>query len=267
MKIGFSTANYFAELNTEESLDLYGQLGVQTCEVFLNTFSETTPEFIRKLNEVKANYDLSVNSVHFMSAVMEPCLFDRHLRRRQDFFALFDQSLDCIKALGSDIYTFHGIPKTMVGDRFAEVVAIYDELAKRAWAKGVRLAQENVAYLAAGDLSFLKELKEAMTEPLFYTLDVKQARRAKQDISQMISFMGDRLVNVHISDAKKGHLCLNPGDGDENFLVLFEKLKAVQYQGNVIIELYRENFKDDQDLLKGQNIIADTLQFAGFHRS
>ena len=50
MAIGISTSCLYPQA-TEEALETLGKMGVRTCEVFLNTISETTPEFIKILNK------------------------------------------------------------------------------------------------------------------------------------------------------------------------------------------------------------------------
>lgn len=264
MKIGFSTANYFPELSTEDAISHYGDLGVEILEVFLNTYSEMTPDYMDLLNQRLQARGVRVQSVHVMSMFMEPCLFDRLERRRQDFLDLFENTLDCLVSLGCNVHTFHGPPKNMVVQAgMAHIAACYDDLVRRARAKGVRIAQENVAYLASGELTFLQELRAAMREPLHYTFDIKQAVRSGLSPMEVVEVMGDKIINLHINDHDEAGTCLLPGRGRFDYEKLFSKLKELNYQGGAIIELYRENFADGAELMATRQRLIEIAGRAG----
>lgn len=104
MKIGLSTANYFPEMNTEDMIDHYGALGIDSVEIFLNTYSEMEEGFIAMLRDRCDRYGITVNSVHVMSMIMEPCLFDLLPRRRQDFEAVPEYPPVCPRAGERHLY-------------------------------------------------------------------------------------------------------------------------------------------------------------------
>lgn len=258
MRIGLSTANFFPEYNTEDMITRYGEWGVTSVEVFLNTFSEMRPEFIRLLRDRCEAHGIAVHSVHVMSAVMEPCLFDLLERRRQDFLAIFRETLQCVRGLGADIYTFHGPPLYMAEPSFHDHLArCYDELYELAEAAGVRLAQENVGYLPSGQPEFIRAMKDRMNHRMLHTFDIKQAVRAGVDPFAYLELVGPDLVNVHLNDHDRDHSCLLPGAGSFDFPRLFGQLKDLGYQGNAILELYRHNFQDERDLLEACRRLAD----------
>lgn len=258
MKIGLSTANFFPEHNTEDMIELYGRAGVESVEIFLNTFSELEEDFIGLLKERCGNYGITVNSVHVMSMVMEPCLFDLLERRRRDFLKIFRRTLSCIRELGCDIYTFHGVPKGMADPRHhAHLAQCYDELCAMAEEAGVRLAQENVAYLASGDPAFVLEMKGRMRHRLYHTLDIKQCVRAGIDPYRYLEAVGDDLINVHLNDHDADRHCLLPGEGTFDFDGFFSALTAIGYQGNGILELYRNNFNDEKELYRARRALQN----------
>lgn len=264
MKIGLSTANFFPDHNTEDMIDLYGKAGVDSVEIFLNTFSELEEDFIRLLKERCTAYGITVNSVHVMSMVMEPCLFDLLERRRQDFLKIFQRTLACIRELGCDIYTFHGVPKGMADPRhYAHLARCYDELCSLAEGYGVRLAQENVAYLASGDPQFILEMKRRMDNRLYHTLDIKQCVRAGIDPYVYLDAVAPDLVNVHLNDHDAAHHCLLPGEGTFDFDVFFSKLRDIGYQGNGILELYRNNFNDEKELFRARRALQSQAKKNG----
>lgn len=264
MKIGLSTANYFPEVDTEDMIDLYGRNGVETVEIFLNTFSEMTEEFMEVLNRRLDQYGMTVNSVHAMSTMIEPCLFDRHHRRRQDYLDIYRNTLKCVNALGSDIYTFHG-PLDMMdrADQYDHLAACYDVLYELAEDAGVRLAQENAAHHAAKSPEFIRAMKERMDRRMLHTFDIKQAVRAGVDPYEYLAVVSDDLVNVHLNDHNEEHFCLIPGGGSFDFSLFFSRLRELGYEGNGILELYRHNFKGEGDLMAARQKLENDARGSG----
>ena len=74
MKIGISTATYFEKLPTEETFPYIKAAGADVAEVFMNTFSEYTPEFGRILKKNADNAGVAVYSVHASNLNYEPNL-------------------------------------------------------------------------------------------------------------------------------------------------------------------------------------------------
>lgn len=70
MRLGISTATYFSKLVTEESFGQIEKLGLKTCEVFLTTFYEYTPQFGGLLAEKSKGLD--IYSVHALTNQFEP---------------------------------------------------------------------------------------------------------------------------------------------------------------------------------------------------
>lgn len=257
MKIGLSTANFFPEIDTEEMIDLYGGNGIKTLEVFLNTYSEMTPEYIKALKARIDRHGVSVNSVHVMSIALEPCLFDLHERRRQDFLEIYRRTLACVRELDCAIYTFHGPPVNMTLPVYHDHIArCYDVLYELAGEAGVCLAQENVAYLASGKPEFILAMKERMKERMLHTFDIKQAVKAGLDPFDYLEVIKGDLVNVHLNDHDTGHHCLLPGRGTFDFDRFFAVLAEAGYRGNGILELYRHNFNDIKDLISARAALA-----------
>ena len=264
MKIGLSTANYFPEIDTEDMIDLYGKNGVDTVEVFLNTYSEMTEDFIKKLKERIDTYGITVNSVHVMSMVIEPCLFDLHYRRRTDFLEIYKRTLQCIRELDSSIYTFHGPPVNMALPQYYDHIAnCYDVLYELAGEAGVGLAQENVAYLASGQPEFILEMKDRMKQRMFHTFDIKQAVKAGIDPYRYLEVIGPDLVNIHLNDNDATNHCLLPGTGSFDFDRFFAHLAKIGYGGNGIIELYRHNFNTEKDLVNARLALIRQAQKNG----
>ena len=63
--------------------------------------------------------------------------------------------------------------------------------------------------------------------------------------------MGSHISHVHISDHNEQYDCLVPGDGSSDFGQIFSHLSSFDYDGAIVIELYRKNYKSPEDLIKG----------------
>lgn len=72
--------------------------------------------------------------------------------------------------------------------------------------------------------------------------------------------MGPALAHVHISDNAPGRDCLPPGQGSFDFPRLFAQLRELSYQGAVILELYRNNFKDPEELVRSVALLRELCQ-------
>ena len=106
MRTGISTASLFMRQYNEDAVQTINRLGVKTCEIFLETFSEYTRAYGELLNERKGN--LSVNSVHLFTTNLEPQLFSENERTRKDAFYFLGEAMNAANALGAKYYTFHG---------------------------------------------------------------------------------------------------------------------------------------------------------------
>ncbi len=256
MRIGISTANFYPDVNTEDVVDLYSAIGVDTVETFLNTFSEMQEDYAKALREKCDKLGIKVNSIHVMSSVMEPSLFDRQKRRRDDFVEIFKMSVKAAKILGTNIYTFHG-PTIWMGDQLPieHIADCYDRIVYEGLSQGVYVAQENVAYQAAGNPDWLERLLDKVRCEMKFTFDIKQARRAGRNPEEFYRIMGKNIINVHLNDNNAEEVCLLPGKGTYDFGGFFARLDAMGYGGNGIIEVYRDNFTRENELKQAYQLL------------
>ena len=64
-----------------------------------------------------------------------------------------------------------------------------------------------------------------------------------------IDSVGDKIDHLHLSDYNEFSDCLPPLEGKENYPQLINALRAKGYSGDFIIELYRKNFDDSQQIV------------------
>lgn len=258
MDIGLSSACFYPNLHTENSIQVMKELGFNYGEIFLNTPSEYEKEFLKVLIEKKEIYDFNINSVHAFSGSFEPYLFDKYDRRRNDMLEYFKKVCAAAKILGANCYTFHGM-------RYADfkgldtkfIIDIYNELSYIALEAGIKLAQENVSWCMSSDLKFLTMLARECRYPIYFTLDLKQACKANISIEKYINVMGSNIVNLHINDRDDSSPCLLPGKGNLNYEDIASKLKNVNYSGKGIIEVYSNNYSNYEELTGVKDFVSE----------
>lgn len=256
MDFGISTSCLYPQ-NTESALETLGKLGVKTCEIFLNSISETTPQFAKTVNRIKEHYGMNIVSVHPFSSFSETyMLFSEYKRRFYDVFDFYKRCFEFTNLIEADITIIHGsllpakISRTEYFERFAKLVQGGREF-------GVRVCQENVFNHLSESPDFLKEMKTFLGKDFKMVFDIKQAVKSGFSPLCFANEFKDSIVHVHASDHCGNEHCLPPSKGDFDFKKLFEILKSANYDGSYIIELYRSNFGDPQELCDALEYLAN----------
>lgn len=259
MDIGISTACFYPEVLTEDSIKIIAGLGFKTIEVFLETKSEYEGDYCKGLRANVDRYGLNVHSVHSFAAQHEPFLFDKYQRRKKDALDVFLKVIKGAEILKAKHVTFHGPPRKKIGIEASWIVDIaseMDNLAEIAAGHNLSLAWENVYWCLSHDPGLMQRVMEhTKNKNINFTLDLKQANRSQVDIEHYIKVMGKRLVTVHINDFSPDSICLLPGRGQMDYSALFRNLRGQGYNGPFIIEVYRDNFKDYDELAVARNFL------------
>lgn len=239
MKTGISTASLYLRKETEDAVSLIKELGADCVEIFYQTFYEYRPEFSKALSD-KSN-GIEVSSVHNNTFHIDNALFSRSRRTRGDGFYWLDQVMRSARLLGCKSYSFHGkADKTAGIERVEEYLRAAVEFCAR---YGVKLCLENVAWCIYNKPGIFTQLKQRIPE-LCGVFDIKQARRSNYPYKEYIEDMKESISHVHLSDVDKdGKMCL-PGKGTTNFTEVLKRLKGAGFDGNVIIEVYNEDYSD-----------------------
>lgn len=257
MLTGISTASLFGRFHTEDGLEFLSKNGVQTAEVFLESYSEYTKKFGKILNKVKGQ--TSIHSIHTLTTQFEPQLYSLNDRAMADSFCLLEDTLKCAKEMGAKYYTFHGVARlkrTPITINFDRVAKYTQKIIDLCGKYGVSLAYENVHWAYYNYVGFFNELR-SRTYGLKGTLDIKQARQSNVDYRDLITEMGKDIVTVHLSDInEQGKMCL-PGKGTTDFNELFSRLKDVGFDGALLLEVYQSDFTDVKELFNSLDYIND----------
>ena len=121
------------------------------------------------------------------------------------------------------------------------------------------LAYENVHWCYYNYIGFFTELKKRVPD-LKGTLDIKQARQSGIDYREFLNEMGSDIVTVHLSDIdNNGKMCL-PGRGTFDFDQLFTLLKEVGFDGALLIEVYKNDFENIDELIQSYNFIKNKAE-------
>lgn len=256
MAFGISTSCLYPQ-ETEKSLIQLADLGVKTCEVFLNSPSETTLEFAEILNKISAEYGIKIVSVHPFSSFAETyMLFSEYQRRFDDMLDFYKRNFEVTAAAGAKISVIHGslLPAKISENEYFERFINLSETGK---AFGVTVAQENVNRHFSENPDFLKKMRAALGEDFKLVFDVKQAVRAGYSPLEFAKEFKEDIIHIHLSDHNEKHDCLPPALGSFDFKALFSVMESANYTGDYIIELYRAGFGDISDLKKSLNYLEN----------
>ncbi len=259
MKVGLSTAAFYGRWETEEAAAEMAKLKLDCAEVFLQTQSEYTTDFGAK---VRRNLgEIPCTSIHPLGTPFENALIARSPRQRQDARDVLRRVMDAGAALGAKIYVHHGrhsprcevLPWDM--GRNTEMIAI---IAEEGAPRGITASWENVCWCQLTTPQRVLEAKRLLPDVRF-TLDIKQAMKAGCDPVEFVLAMGENLCNVHICDWNEaGKLCL-PGEGAFDFVRFTCALRAVNYDGPVILEPYLALIESDEGLARSIAFIKDIM--------
>lgn len=258
MKTGISTASLFLRQSTEDAAVTIKNMGAACAEVFLQTFYEYRPEFSKVL--APKLQGLEVNSVHALAGNFESQLFSPSRRQRGDGFYWLDQLMRSAQLLNCKKYTFHGMvnAKDLIFRDFGAVAAVIGEASAFCARYGVRLCLENVVWSTYNRPGVFREIKRRCPE-LSGVFDIKQARRSGYPWQMYVNEMSGAISHVHLSDVdEEGKICL-PGRGVYDFAEIISRLKDAGFDGNVIIEVYQDNYGDPEELKQSLDYLDEII--------
>ncbi|XOQ44533.1 MAG: Sugar phosphate isomerase/epimerase [Clostridium sp.] len=261
MKAGISTACLYPML-LENAFSTLLQLEFHEFEIFINTFSELKPDFVRNLRRKTEDTGSRVKSLHpFTSGYESFLLFSDYERRFLDGLEFYKRYFEVCNLLGADILVLHGKrsgKRSPAADE--QYFERYSRLYRVGQTFGVTVAQENVNQFLSNDIDFILKMKQYCGQDCAFVLDIKQAVRGGQDPFKVCAAMGDRIVHVHINDNKPNFDCLLPGCGTMDYSAIVRMLKSFKFCGDLIIEVYRKNFNQLEELLSAKRVVEELIE-------
>ena len=260
MNCGISTACFFPQ-ETAASLQRLTEARVPVTEVFLNTFSEMEDDYISRLLALVRASGTRVSAVHPCSSMLDGFFFATDYEGRfADGEKLYRRYCEICRVLGADRLVFHGDhaanAEVFSAERYA---ASFRRLAAVTKQQGVLLCHENVSYCRLGAPERVRELRALLREDAAFVLDTKQARRAGCGWREMLEAMGEDICHVHISDYTREENCLPPGRGIADFPSMIGALREKGFDGDLLIELYEDNYESQDILIEAMDFINNLL--------
>ncbi len=259
MKVGISTASLFLRKYNEDALPIIESLGADVAEIFLESFCEYTEDYANILKSRLGS--LKIHSIHSLNTHYEPELFSKNDRSYGDAEKIFRNVLRVAEILDAKYNTFHGRIRIKranysnyeeTGERFNSLLSIASNY-------GVEICLENVQWAMYSEAGYFDKLKH-FTKQLKSCLDIKQARLSGYDYTEYLNEMSDRLRTVHISDYDCDGKVLLPGKGLFNFEKFIGELNAANFDGALIIEVYKDSYKSFDELGESLNYIKKLLK-------
>ncbi len=248
MRTGISSACYYP-METEQALEHCGKMGFRHLELFINCGSEMNGPYFDRVNSVIRAYDFQIGSLHPYTSFLESyMLFGPYERRVDELIEFYRRYFAFCNRIGADKLVFHGGSTDAFADREVYFER-YAQLHRAAEEYGVKLTHENVVKKRGQSPQFMKALADYVGDGFAMTLDIKQCRRAGEDPYEFIRLLGSHIVNVHVSDYYDGQDCAVPFTGRFDFERFVKALRQVGYRGNYIIELYRDCYGHEDEIL------------------
>ena len=238
VQVGISSACFFP-LETELSIALLLDSGEKNIELFVNSFSELKPGFIRQIIERVHAEGGNIVSVHPFTSNLEDMLFSTYTRRQKDMTEFYKKYFSLAAEAGASYVVLHG-PSKMFHMPMEFYVEQFDALDRTARQMGVHVLQENVARCMSRDIQLLAYLHQQLPDAGF-TLDLKQARRCGIDLEHFFQTLGPAIKHIHFSDSSDTQECLWPGMGTMDIPGFVTMLHRYAYEGCLMVEIYSCN--------------------------
>ena len=248
MITGMSSACFYP-LETEKAVKRCGEMGFKNIEIFVNSYCELNGKIRNEIKSICDYYGIEVCSVHpFTSFAESFVFFGSYDRRIADGIDFYKNYFDFAAFLGAEIINLHGAKLLHTVDN-EEYFDRYARLFNAGKEFGVTVSQENVVDYRSQSPEFIKRMSDYLGENFALTLDLKQCRRAGESALDFINSVGEKIKAVHISDYNNNFDCLPPFEGIEDFSSIVNALKAKEYNGIYLIELYSSGFVNKEQIV------------------
>lgn len=261
IRYGISTACLYPQETARSLAELAG-LEFRLFEIFFNTYGELRRDYLTNLKSILDSSGSSVKSVHpFTSGFESVMFFSDYDSRFTDSIDFYRKYFDAAAYLGAKILVLHGqrdyLYSALSEEEYFERYALLYEAGRRS---GIQVAQENVNRFRSEDPGFIRRMREYLGEGCCFVFDIKQAVRAGKDPFDMCRAMGNQLIHVHMNDNNGASDCLLPGKGTMDYARLMKMLAEFGYDGDIIIEVYRKNFRTMEQLRECKHFVENLVE-------
>ena len=186
-------------------------------------------------------------------------IFSEYMRRFEESEENFKHYFEIAARLGAKFVNLHGDKPTgkLPVEEYCKRFKILADLGKEF---GVTLCQENVNGYRSADPEFLADMVRILGNDANFTLDIKQCIRSGYTPDEIMEAMDYKIRHVHISDHSPASDCLLPTRGNFNFKELFSKLKDHGYNGDYVIEVYRNAYKEHSEIFECYNLLLNSIR-------
>lgn len=259
MSIGISTASFYP-LETEDAIAFLSENNIPCTEIFFNSGRELKDSFIDYIIEIIKDSPIRISALHPMLSFGEPYMvFSEYIRRFEESEETFKRYYEIAARLGAKFINLHGDRPTgkLHVEEYCERFKILADLGKEF---GITLCQENVNGYRSADPEFLADMVSLLGDDANFTLDIKQSIRAGYTVPEIMEAMDYKIRHVHISDHSPAADCLLPTRGNFNFKNLITDLKNHGYNGDYVIEVYRNAYKEQNEILECYNSLLNSIK-------
>lgn len=266
MNVGVSSAVFYP-LVSEKAIEEVLKIGFTRMEYFFNCDEEISLSYVRQIRKTLDGAGAEIISVHPFTAFAENVyFFSDYERRTEECIRKYRNYFEAAREAGARFFTFHG-ERNNEGFAYNDSqcrpsersIESLSRLADEAKEYGITLCLENVSWCKSSNIYYLNEVARQIGDKIGFTLDLKQAIRAGAPVSAYISAMGNRIKNIHVSDHDDNHDCLLPGAGKFDFKQFLSDISAVGYNGDVIIEVYSNNYNDADEIRDSKRFLEGII--------
>lgn len=257
MNIGMSLACFYPKV-PEDVISVAQEIGIKQCEIFINTFCEIEPDYLYAIRQRCDDAGIEVYSVHPFTSGMENYLFFMPYQRRiDDAKRLYRRYADAAGILGAKVVNIHG-DRGLALENYEKYRACLLPLIELQRETGIYYAFENVYYNSVNHPEVISRLRQDLPD-IRFTFDIKQAHKGGQNPYDVLEAMGSSIINFHINDFDDEHVCLLPGEGKTDYRRIFSALRSYSYDGPALIEVYKSNFEDINQMKRAKNYLEQNF--------
>ena len=249
IQAGVSSACFYPQ-ETIHAVRKLAEQKIANIEIFFNAPRELKEEYVEQLAQLCERAGTRVVSIHPFTSNSEPLyFFSEYPGRFEDGLEIYRYFFRAAKRLGAKLLVFHGdspANKTPLKVGFENVKRL-DFFAQEEF--GIRVAYENVVRCRGKEPHYFERLLDYYPQ-MNFVLDVKQALRSGQDPLEYIRRLGSSITHIHISDSSAERDCLPIGQGTMDIAQFVKLLRANQFDGCLIQELYSQSYQSEQEIYR-----------------